>query len=166
MEKLSEKLGKVKMLALDFDGVLTDNRVFFSEDGKESVICSRADSLGIRMLKERRKDIYIIVISKETSKIVSSRCAKLGIDSLSGIDTKLEALKKAAEQRGISLQEVAYVGNDLNDLECIENAGIGVAVSNSVPEVLKAADVVTKSKGGLGAVREFIDMLLSAKQIT
>jgi 3-deoxy-D-manno-octulosonate 8-phosphate phosphatase (KDO 8-P phosphatase) len=164
MESITEKLKKVRMLALDFDGVFTDNRVFFSEDGKESVICSRADSLGIRMLKEKRKDIYIIVISKEKNRIVSARCEKLGIDSLSGVDNKLEALKKVASSKGINLDLVAYVGNDVNDLECLNSAGIAVAVADAVPQVLEAADIITKGKGGLGAIREFSDMLIDSKK--
>ena len=164
MDNASDMIRKVRMLALDFDGVFTDNRVFFSEDGKESVICSRADSLGIRMLKEKRKDIYIVVISKEKNRIVSARCEKLGIDSMSGVDDKLATLKKAASSKGISLEEVAYVGNDVNDLECINSVGIGVAVADAVPQVLEAADIITKSKGGLGAIREFTDMLIDPKK--
>jgi len=164
MESITDKLKKVRILALDFDGVFTDNRVFFSEDGKESVLCSRADSLGIRMLKEKRKDIYIIVISKEKNRIVSARCEKLGIDSLSGVDNKLEALKKVASAKGISLDLIAYVGNDVNDLECLNSAGIAVAVADAVPQVLEAADIITKSKGGLGAIREFTDMLIDSKK--
>ena len=160
MDNLREKLRNVKMLALDFDGVFTDNRVFFSENGEESVICSRADSLGIRMLKEKRKDIHIIVISKEKNKIVLVRSEKLGIDSLSGIDNKLMSLKQVAASKGISLKDVAYIGNDMNDLECVKAAGIGIAVADAVPQILSAADYVTKSKGGLGAIREITDMLI------
>jgi YrbI family 3-deoxy-D-manno-octulosonate 8-phosphate phosphatase len=163
MNSATDKLKDIRMLAMDFDGVLTDNRVFFSEDGKESVICSRTDSLGIRMLKEKRKDISIVVISKEKSKVVAARCDKLGIESHSGIDEKLSVLKKAAEEKGVGLAHVAYIGNDLNDLECIRHAGIGIAVADSVPEILKAAAVVTKNKGGLGAVREVTDMLISGR---
>jgi YrbI family 3-deoxy-D-manno-octulosonate 8-phosphate phosphatase len=160
MDNLAEKLRNVKMLALDFDGVFTDNRVFFSEDGKESVICSRADSLGIRMLKEKRKDLYIIVISKEKNRIVSARSEKLGIDSLSGIDNKLESLKQVASSKGINLEDVVYIGNDVNDLECLKASGIGIAVADAVPQILSAADYVTKNKGGLGAIREVTDMLM------
>ena len=160
MDNLREKLENVKMLALDFDGVFTDNRVFFCENGEESVICSRADSLGIRMLKEKRKDIHIIVISKEKNKIVSIRSEKLGIDSLSGIDNKFESLKQVASSKGISLKDVVYIGNDMNDLECIKAAGIGIAVADAVPQILSAADYVTKNMGGFGAIREITDMLI------
>jgi len=112
------------------------------------------------MLKEKRKDIHIIVISKEKNKIVSIRSEKLGIDSLSGIDNKLESLKQVASSKGISLKDVVYIGNDMNDLECIKAAGIGIAVADAVPQILSAADYVTKNMGGLGAIREITDMLI------
>lgn len=145
---------------MDFDGVLTDNKVFIDEDGKEMVICDRSDSLGIKMLKKEKKEIDILVISKETSKVVKARCEKLHIDYLTGIDDKLEALKGIIEKKNLKFENVAYIGNDMNDIECIQISGIGVAVSDSISQVLQVADIVTTKKGGNGAVREFIDMVL------
>ena len=160
MKSIEEKLGDIKLLAMDFDGVLTDNKVFIDEDGKEMVICDRSDSLGIKMLRKEKKDVGIIVISKETSKVVEARCGKLNIEYLTGIDDKLEALKRIVEKKNLKFENVAYIGNDVNDIECIQNSGIGVAVSDSVNQVLPVADIVTTKKGGHGAVREFCDMLL------
>lgn len=160
MKKIEEKLKNIKLLAMDFDGVLTDNKVFIDEDGKEMVICDRSDSLGIKMLRKEKKEIGIIVISKETSKVVKARCEKLHIDYLTGIDDKLEALKGIIEQKKLKSENVAYIGNDVNDIECIQNSGIGVAVADSANKVLQVADFVTTKKGGHGAVREFSDMLL------
>ena len=160
MKSIEEKLGDIKLLAMDFDGVLTDNKVFIDEDGKEMVICDRSDSLGIKMLKTEKKEIGIIVISKETSKVVEARCEKLHIEYMTGIDDKLEALKRIIEQKKLKFENVAYIGNDVNDIGCIQNAGIGVAVSDSANKVLQVADIVTTKKGGHGAVREFCDMLL------
>lgn len=146
---------------MDFDGVFTDNRVFIDEDGKESVICDRSDSLGINTLKEKRPDIKIVVISKETNTVVKARCDKLKIDCKTGIDNKLSILKKIIDAENVKPDEVAYMGNDINDLECIQFAGIGVAVSNSDPTVLAVADYITRKKGGRGAIREFIDIVLN-----
>ena len=159
-EKMKEKLKGIKLLAMDFDGVLTDNKVFIDEDGKEMVICDRSDSLGINMLKTEKKDVDIIVISKETSKVVKVRCEKLHIDYMTGVDDKLEALKRIIEKKNLKFENVAYIGNDVNDIQCIQNSGIGVAVADSVSQVLQVADIVTTKKGGHGAVREFSDMLL------
>ena len=160
MKNIEEKLKKIKLLAMDFDGVLTDNKVFIDEDGKEMVICDRSDSLGIKMLRKEKKEIDIIVISKETSKVVKARCEKLHIEYMTGIDDKLEALKGIIEQKKLKFENVAYIGNDVNDIECIQNSGIGVAVADSANNVLQVADFVTTKKGGHGAVREFCDMLL------
>lgn len=161
MKNIEEKLRGIKLLAMDFDGVLTDNKVFIDEDGKETVICDRSDSLGIKMLKTEKKEIDIIVISKETSKVVKARCEKLHIDHLIGIDDKLEALKGIIEEKNLGFENVAYIGNDVNDIECIQNSGIGVAVADSLKHVLQVADIVTTKRGGHGAVREFCDMLLT-----
>lgn len=144
---------------MDFDGVITNNKVFIDETGKEMVICDRGDSLGINLLKNKGT-IDILVISKETNSVVKQRCNKLQIECISGINDKLTVLKNIVENKYLTLDEVAYIGNDINDIECIRESGIGVAVSDSVKEVLNMADIITKNKGGNGAVREFIEMLL------
>ena len=161
MISVEQKIRHIKLLAMDFDGVFTDNRVFFDENGKETVICDRSDSLGIKMLKERRPDIKIIVISKEKSKVVNARCDKLKIECKTGIDDKLAMFKKIIDIENVNPEEVAYMGNDINDIDCIQFAGIGVAVSDSAPQVLNVADYITCKKGGRGAIREFIDIVLA-----
>lgn len=158
---INKPIDQIKILALDFDGVFTDNRVFIDEDGKETVVCDRSDSLGITRLKEQRPDIKIVVISKEKNNVVKVRCDKLGIACKTGIDDKLTMLKILLEEENKKPDEVAYMGNDINDIECIQFAGVGVAVSDSYPEVLAVADYITRKKGGQGAIREFIDIVLS-----
>jgi YrbI family 3-deoxy-D-manno-octulosonate 8-phosphate phosphatase len=148
----------IKLLALDFDGVLTNNEVIVDEDGKESVICNRSDSLGIVLLK--KKGIDVIVISKETNKVVKTRCDKLKISCSQGIDDKISILKKEISKRGLKPKEVCFIGNDVNDIDCIKYVGLGVAVNDAYPEVKKAARIVTKKNGGEGAVREIIDTIL------
>ena len=165
MKNIEEKLKDIKLLAMDFDGVLTDNKVLIGEDGKELVICDRSDSLGINMLKTEKKEIDIIVISKGTSKVVKARCEKLHIDYITGMDDKLEALKGIIEMKNLKFDDVAYIGNDVNDIQCIQKSGIGVAVSDSANKVLQVADIVTTKKGDHGAVREFCDMLLHLNRL-
>ena len=160
MTPVEQKIRNIKLFAMDFDGVFTDNRVFIDENGKETVLCDRSDSLGIKMLKERRPDIKIIVISKEKNKVVKARCDKLKIECKTGIDDKLTIFKKIIDAENVKPDEVAYIGNDINDIECIQCAGVGVAVSDSDPKVLAVADYITRKKGGRGAIREFIDIVL------
>lgn len=149
---------KVKLLVLDFDGVMTDNKVYVNEDGKEMVCCSRGDGLGIEALK--KFGIKILVISKEENKIVTARCKKLRVSSVQGIDNKLRALKQMMKKLNIPPSQVCYLGNDINDVECVKLAGFGCAVRDAHPEVLKVANFVTKNCGGNGAVREICDLIM------
>ncbi len=162
MKRINKEFKKIKLLVLDFDGVMTDNRVLVSEDGKESVFCDRGDGLGIEMLKKKR--IEVVVISKEKNKVVQVRCNKLKIECWQGIDKKYKLFLEEVKKRNLKLKSVSFVGNDITDLECIKKAGIGVAVADSHKEVLKVADYITKKKGGKGAVREIADLILSDKQ--
>lgn len=151
-----QKFKKIKLLVLDFDGVMTDNRVLVSEDGKEAVFCNRADGLGVEMLQ--KSGIKVVVISTEKNEVVKARCKKLQIECYNGIDKKIDVFSELVAKFGVDLKEVCFIGNDVNDLECIEKAGIGVAVADSYEKVLKAADYVTSKKGGDGAVREIADL--------
>jgi YrbI family 3-deoxy-D-manno-octulosonate 8-phosphate phosphatase len=101
----------------------------------------------------------MVVISKETNPVVAARCKKLNIPALSGVDEKLPRLIQWAEQNRLAREQVVYVGNDVNDLECLSWAGCGVAVADSHRQVLDIADVILESKGGCGALRELADEL-------
>lgn len=161
MNEVEQKIKKISLFTLDFDGVFTDNRVFIDENGKETVVCDRSDSLGLKMLREKRPDVTVIVISKETSRVVRARCDKLKITCYTGIDDKLTTFQKIIADMKLEPAQVAYMGNDVNDLECMTYAGIGVAVADSDPKVLAIADYITRKNGGRGAIREFIDIVLS-----
>jgi N-acylneuraminate cytidylyltransferase len=158
----STDLSKVKLLVLDFDGVMTDNRVLVMENGEEAVLCNRGDSLGLGMLQGH--GVEVVVISKEKNKVVSTRCRKLGIDCIQGCDDKLAALQRKAESKGAKPSEIAYVGNDVNDLECLQWVGVPVAVADSAPAVIAAARFKTSRIGGHGAVRDVVDWLLKARR--
>ena len=142
----------------DFDGVFTDNRVLVHEDGSESVWCHRADRLGISSLFA--KGVPMVVLSTEKNQVVSARCKKLGLPCHQGIADKYERLKTLVAERGIDSKEVIYVGNDINDLRCMEWVGCGIAVRDADPAVLKKARLVLEKKGGEGAVRELCDLVI------
>lgn len=152
---------RIKLLASDFDGVFTDNRVLVREDGTESVICNRSDGLGLEMV--RAVGIKVVVISKEQNPVVTARCKKLKIPVIQGVGDKLPILKDYMERSGVSREEIMFIGNDTNDIECIKFAGIGVCVADSHQDVLKISDIVTQRKGGYGALREICDQLLKTR---
>lgn len=157
MNKLDWK--NIKLLVLDFDGVLTDNKVIVSETGEESVICDRRDGFGIELIRNKT-NVEIIVLSKETNKVTSQRCKKLKIQCRQSLENKYEAFLYEIKKRNLSLNEVCFVGNDLNDVKCVQEAGIGVAVQDSFPDVKKVAKFITQKKGGDAAVREVTDILV------
>lgn len=146
-----------KALILDFDGVLTDNRVIVSQDGAEAVICSRSDGLGLEEL--RKMGLAVTVISKERNPVVNARCKKLGIECVHGVDDKLTVMTDWLERQGLDCSGAIYVGNDINDLECMRAAGCAVAVSDAHPEAKAVAQIILKRPGGYGAVRELIDSI-------
>ena len=151
-----------KMVVLDFDGVLTDNRVWVSESGDEAVLCNRSDGMGLSML--RKRGIGVFVLSSEENPVVRARCRKLGISCQHGIEEKVIALRQLANQHQVPLGEIIYVGNDLNDLACMQLAGCGVAVADAHPTILDAADYTLSREGGRGAVRELCDLILANKR--
>ena len=152
----------VRALVLDFDGVITDNRVMISQDGTEAVLCHRGDGWGIVQLKER--GIPVLVLSTEANPVVKARCQKLNVPCIQGVRDKREALQVWLEQQGIQKEHVVYVGNDINDLACMNWVGCGVAVSDAVPEVRRLARLVLQHRGGSGAVREIVDLIMSKLQ--
>jgi N-acylneuraminate cytidylyltransferase len=149
---------RVKLLVLDFDGVLTDNRVWVDQDGHEMVAANRSDSLGIIML--RQAGVETVVISMETNPVVAARCRKMNVPYIQGENDKVSALKKLLADRKIDASGVVYLGNDVNDLPCFPLADWAVAVADSLPEVASQADYVLTRPGGHAAVRELCDLIL------
>lgn len=154
-------LRDIRLLVLDFDGVLTDNRVLVLEDGREAVLCSRGDGMGIGLLKAA--GVPVTVLSKEVNPVVGARCRKLGIPHVQGIDDKIAELRKMAAERRLDLTQIAYMGNDVNDLACMEACGVAIAPADAHPPALRIADLVTTADGGFGAVREVCDLLLEVQ---
>jgi len=147
----------LRLVVFDFDGVMTDNRVWVGEQGAELVACNRSDGLGLDTL--RRLGLECFVLSTETHPVVAARCLKLGLRCEYGVRDKAESLRRLLGERGLTPSQVVYVGNDINDLDCLRLAGCGVAVADAHPEALRAADIRLTRAGGHGAVRELCDRL-------
>jgi YrbI family 3-deoxy-D-manno-octulosonate 8-phosphate phosphatase len=159
MDLAHEKLpNPVRALVMDFDGVFTDNRVFLTEDGVETVVCSRSDGAGIAMARAR--GLPMLVISAETNPVVASRCKKLGLPYHQGVDNKLGILVNWCQKNNIPISQTVYLGNDEGDASCLKAAGCGVVVADAYPSVGINADLRLDTPGGHGAIREIIDLIL------
>ena len=155
-DAVAELVRAVKLVAFDFDGVFTDNSVYVFEDGSEAVRCSRSDGIGLRKLD--RLGVETIIISTEVNRVVAERAEKLKIRCVHGVEDKRAKLQSIADEHGFDLVDVAFVGNDVNDLDCLEVVGLPIAVQDAYPEVLRLAKYTTKTLGGYGAVREVCDL--------
>jgi 3-deoxy-D-manno-octulosonate 8-phosphate phosphatase (KDO 8-P phosphatase) len=158
---LQPLLRRVRLVVFDFDGVFTDNRVWVNERGEEMLAFSRSDGLGLRRLDEVGVD-YLIV-STEPNPIVGARARKLGAACVQGVDDKLAVLRSESERRGISLEDVAYVGNDVNDADCLRAVGLPIVTADAWPEVRPLARWVLDRPGGSGCVREVCDAVRGAR---
>ncbi len=154
---------KIELLVLDFDGVLTDNRVWVDQDGREMVAANRSDSYGINLL--RQAGIETVVISKETNPVVAARCRKMNIPFIQGEDDKASALEKVLAERKIDSSHVVYIGNDVNDLPCFLLVGWAVAVADAMTQVARQADYILTRPGGHAAVRELCDLILTKRGV-
>lgn len=152
----------VKLVVFDFDGVMTDNRVWVDEEGHEQIAANRSDSLGMQLVREQTS-IQMLVLSRETNPVVAARCRKLKLPVLQAVQDKASALQNLLSEKGINPADVIYMGNDVNDLPCFPLVGYTVAPADSHPQVLREADLVLKLNGGHGAVRELCDMILERK---
>jgi len=149
---------QVKGIVFEFDGVMTDNRVRVSADGKESVVCSRSDGWGIE--KARGMGLKMAIMSSETDGVVMARAKKLKIECYHQLGhDKGTHFTKWCATNGLNPEEVIYVGNDENDIECLTLSGCGVVPADAHESAKRAAKIILKNKGGKGAVRELIDLI-------
>ena len=151
-------IDKIDAFIFDFDGVLTDNFVHTDENGKELVSCSRADGLAFDVLHKLRKAAYIL--STEQNPVVTARAKKLKIQVLQGIGNKSQALKNIANEKGYNLQNILYIGNDLNDYFAMQLCGYTACPIDSHKAIKSIATIVLKTKGGKGVVRELLEDIL------
>jgi 3-deoxy-D-manno-octulosonate 8-phosphate phosphatase (KDO 8-P phosphatase) len=149
---------KTGLIVFDFDGVLTDNRVLVLDNGQEAVFCNRSDGMAIEAL--RRAGIPVVIMSKETSPVVAARARKLQIQALQALDDKATALEDFCKERGISLDAVVYVGNDLNDKHVMSKVGHRVCPSDAHPAIRAISHTVLRTAGGYGVARELVEDVL------
>ena len=155
----TQTLNQIKAVIFDFDGVFTDNRVIVSTTGEEFVICDRGDGMGTNLLAAA--GIKMLILSKEKNAVVTSRGKKLNIEVIQGCDDKLPELIKWLQKNNVDAQQAAYIGNDINDLECLKHVGVPVIPADAHHSVIDTATWILQHNGGRGAIREFADVLLS-----
>jgi len=150
----------IRAIALDVDGVLTDGGVFWGPDGAEWKRFCFADIMGVSLA--RKAGLAVTLISGEDSPLVDRLAAKLELSDITkGCKDKAAALRAFAERRGLRLEEICFMGDDVNDLAAMDLAGLSAAPADARSAALRQADIVTHAPGGNGAVRELIDMILS-----
>jgi 3-deoxy-D-manno-octulosonate 8-phosphate phosphatase (KDO 8-P phosphatase) len=158
---MMDKLKRIKLLAMDVDGVLTDGSIIFGPVGDIKAF-NVLDGLGMNVAAAA--GLEVAWITGNSSAAVTERASSLGVTEVhQGAQYKLAVLRKLAERKALAREEIAYIGDDLNDLPAFEVAGVRFAVANAAPEVKAAADFVTERPGGRGAVREVIEMILKAQ---
>ena len=149
------KVNPFDLVCYDFDGVMTDNRAYVMQDGRETVAVNRSDGLAVAAL--RRANVTQIIMSTEENRVVSARASKLNIPALQGLDDKAKALEAYIFETDIDLARTAFIGNDVNDLSVMLLVGFPVAPSDASSPILEIAKHVTRAPGGAGVIREFCD---------
>lgn len=165
-DEVSERARRVRLLLMDVDGVLTDGKIFFIPDGSGGLVESKAfhvtDGAGIALA--RRAGLRTGLVSRRSSPVVAARARELGIDEVHlGVPDKAPVVERIAAEAGIVLEETAYLGDDIVDLPALMRVGFPVAVANAAPEVRAHAAYVTAARGGHGAVRETVELILRAQ---
>ena len=157
---LRTTLRHIRLFATDVDGVLTDGGMYYAESGDEWKKFNTRDGMGIKLLQ--KAGLVTAIITQESTKLVSRRAQKLAIPEVhQGAFDKLSVLQKLIERYGLTMQHVAYIGDDVNDVQALKAVGFSAAPADSQPSALSVADYVCQKKGGEGAVREVADMILS-----
>ena len=156
-------LSQIRLFATDVDGVLTDGGMYYAESGDEWKKFNTRDGMGIKLLQ--RAGIITAIVTQERTKLVARRAEKLAIPELhQGVMDKLSLVREMAARHGLTLSQVAYIGDDINDLETLKAVGFSASPADGLPDIVAAVDYVCQKKGGEGAVREIIEMILGAQQ--
>ena len=159
--KNSVKLSSLSLIVYDFDGVMTDNKVYVDQNGIEMVQVNRGDGLGVSEIK--KLGIKQIILSTEKNPVISARAKKLKIDCLQGVNNKKMVLTDYCSQNKIQIENVAFVGNDINDKEAMEIVGTTFSPSDAHGSIKNISDHVFETKGGEGVIRELLDLLMKQK---
>lgn len=158
-EKASQLPHPLAGLALNFDGVFTDNRVSMDEDRHESIQVDRGDGYGLASL--RKTGLPIVVISTETNPVATAFCHKLDLPTLQGVSDKPAALRAWASDCALDLSQVIFLGNDTSDIGCLHTVGCPIIVADAHPDVRRFARLILDHPGGRGAIRELVDLILN-----
>ena len=150
-------LTNIKLIVYDFDGVMTNNKVYIDQNGNEMVQVSRADGLGVSEII--KLGIQQIIMSTEVNPVVTQRAIKLNIPCLQGLDNKKDALLDYSKKNDIDLKNVAYVGNDINDKDAMAVAGLSFCPADAHETIKEISDHVFKRNGGDGVIRELLDLI-------
>jgi len=162
-EDLRQKALQIKLLLTDCDGVLTDNGVYYSDEGEKMKRFSIRDGMGVERLR-KLCGIETGIITGEKSPSLIKRAEKLVITELHlGIKDKIAALEKILERKNLQVYEVAYIGDDVNDLEVMSKVGLTACPGDAMKQVIKHADYVCENKGGNGAFREFAELIIELR---
>lgn len=155
-------LGRIRLFATDVDGVLTDGGMYYSDSGQQIKKFNVWDGMGLALMREA--GLILGIITTEQTKLVAERAKKLKITEVhQGVWDKLGVLQEMGSRYGVSLQEMAYIGDDINDFEALQAVGFSATPANGRPEIRKAVHYVCKAKGGEGAIRELADNILAAQ---
>ena len=160
MNSKPHKIQKPIIIFSDFDGCLTDDRVWLNQDGEEFVAANRKDGLAVKRLKNL--GIQVVITSTETNKVVLARGTKMGVEVLQGLADKAESIDQYLKQKNLSWNDVWYIGNDVNDLGAIEKAKLSICPADAVKKVKKTVDIVLKTNGGRGILSEIATELEKA----
>jgi YrbI family 3-deoxy-D-manno-octulosonate 8-phosphate phosphatase len=148
-------LKDIDALVFDFDGVLTNNLVHLDHHGNEWVSCSRSDGLAFDVLRKLNMPVYIL--STEKNLVVSARAKKLQASVIQGVADKVKSIKDLVDMQGYKLDNILYVGNDINDLNVMKICGFTACPSDSHSKIVAIVDIVLRSKGGQGVIRELLE---------
>lgn len=157
------RLERIRLFATDVDGVLTDAGMYYSESGDEWKKFNTRDGMGIKLLQ--KAGLITAIVTQERTKLVARRAEKLSIPEVhQGAMDKLSVVRELAGRYGVTLEQVAYIGDDINDVATLKAVGFSAAPADGLPPALAVVDYVCRKKGGEGAVREMIDMILKAQE--
>lgn len=152
----------VRLLGIDFDGVMTDNTVYVFEDGREAVRCSRLEGYGLR--RAAAAGVHCFILSTEANPVVSARARKLKVECVQDCSDKVEAFKLMLAKHGFTMAQAAFIGNDINDLDLLKQIGLPVIVADAHEDLDVLGAFRTQRKGGDGAVRELCDAIAIVRE--
>jgi len=160
----SQVLKGIRLFVTDVDGVLTDGGMYYSESGQEMKKFNVWDGMGIKLLQAA--GVLTGIITALDTNLVAQRGIDLKIPEVhQGVQNKLDVLQRLADKHGLKFQEIAYMGDDINDLAALQSVGFSASPANGRPEIRQAVHHICKAKGGEGAVREIVDLILQAKGV-